>query len=111
MDSGLEARWLRILRRAGLAPPAFQHQVATGDRVLVMDFAWPFHRVGIEVDGWQPHRHRSAWDRDHDKINAYLEAGWRVLFVTSNTSANRTIRQLRAFLSHNSPGFRYATGK
>ncbi len=111
VDSALEARWLRSLRRAGLAPPAFQHQVVVGDRLLVMDFAWPRHRVGVEVDGWDPHRHRSAWDRDHDKINAYLEAGWRVLFVTSNTPERETVRQLQAFLSHNPLGFRKGTGK
>lgn len=111
VDSALEAQWLRSLRRAGLSPPAFQHQVVTGDRLLVMDFAWPLHRVGIEVDGWEPHRHRSAWDSDHDKVNAYLEAGWRVLFVTSNTSTTRTIRQLQAFLSQNPLGFRKGTGK
>jgi very-short-patch-repair endonuclease len=100
VDSGLEARWLRVLTRAGMRPPALQHQVVVARRVLIMDFAWPAHRVGIEVDGWEPHRHRSAWDRDHNKINAYLEAGWQVLFVTSNTPETDTIRQLRSFISH-----------
>ncbi len=99
VESGLEARWLRALTNAGLRPPAFQHQLVVGGRVLVMDFAWPAARVGIEVDGWEPHRQRSAWDRDHRKINAYLEAGWRVLFVTSNTPQIDTIRQLRSFIS------------
>ena len=98
-DSGLEATWMRILSRAGLAPPAVQHQVVTGSRVLLLDFAWPEQRVGVEVDGWEPHRHRSAWDHDHDKINAYLEVGWQVLFVTSNTPPRDVIRQLRSLIS------------
>ena len=97
-DSDLEARWLRTLSRAGLTPPAFQHQVVTGGRVLLLDFAWPEQRVGVEVDGWEPHRQRSAWDHDHDKINAYLEAGWRVLFVTSNSRPRDVLRQLNAFI-------------
>lgn len=102
-DSDLEARWLRILARAGLRPPALQHQVVVGARVLLLDFAWPQERVGVEVDGWDVHRARPVWDHDHDKVNASLEAGWRVLFVTSRTAPADVIRQLARFTSHNSP--------
>ena len=98
-DSGLEDRWLRILTRAGLRPPALQHQVVVGGRVLVMDFAWPAVRAGIEVDGWDVHRERQVWDHDHEKMNAYLEAGWRVLFVTSRTDPHDVLRQLPLFIS------------
>lgn len=97
-DSDLETTWLSRLARRGLRPPALQHQVVVRSRVLVMDMAWPDQRVGVEVDGWEPHRTRSAWDRDHDKLNAYAEAGWRVLFVTSRTSPVDAARQLRRFL-------------
>jgi very-short-patch-repair endonuclease len=55
--------------------------------------------VGIEVDGWEPHRARSIWDHDHDKANAFLEAGWRVLCVTSNSRPSEVVRQLRLFIS------------
>jgi hypothetical protein len=54
-DSHLEARGLRRLQRARLAPPAVGYQLVVGGRLLVLEFAWPAHRVGIEVDGWQPH--------------------------------------------------------
>lgn len=97
-DSALEATWLRRLRHARLRPPALQHQVVVGSRVLLVDFAWPEQRVGMEVDGWEPHRERSSFDRDHDKSNAYAEAGWTVLFVTSRTSPQDVFRQLRRFL-------------
>lgn len=97
-DSGLEDRWLRILASAGLRPPALQHQLVVGGRVLVLDFAWPALRVGVEVDGWDVHREREVWDHDHDKVNAYLEAGWRVLFVTSRTPPDDVVRQLRTFI-------------
>ncbi len=100
-DSDLEARWLRMLQRAGIRPTSVQHQVVVGGRVLILDLAWPEHRVGIEVDGWDHHRDRSVWDHDHDKFNAYLEAGWRVLFVTSNTPPGDVVRQLRSFISQN----------
>ena len=97
-DSGLEDRWLRILTAAGLRPPARQHQIVVGGRVLVLDFAWPAFKVGLEVDGWAVHRERHVWDRDHDKVNAYLEAGWRVLFVTSRTRPGDVLRQLHLFI-------------
>ena len=97
-DSELELKWLRRLRRAGLGPPALQHHVAAPSRLMVVDFAWPDRRVGVEVDGWEPHRARSAWDRDHDKINAYAEVGWKVLFVTSRTPVHDAVRQLRLLL-------------
>ncbi len=98
-DSDLEARWLRTLAAADLEPPALQHQVVAAGRVLILDLAWPEQRVGVEVDGWEPHRDRSVWDHDHDKANAYLEAGWRVLFVTSNSRPREVVRQLRLFMS------------
>jgi hypothetical protein len=40
-----------------------------------------------------------VWDRDHDKVNAYAEAGWTVLFVTSRTPPADVARQLRQFIS------------
>ena len=92
---------------AGLAPTAVQHQVLAAGRVLILDFAWPEQRVGIEVDGWAAHRDRSVWDHDHDKVNAYQEVGWRVLFVTSNSRPSDVIRQLRLFISrHSARGWR-----
>lgn len=100
-DSGLEDTWLRTLARAGMRPPALQHQVAVGRRVLLLDFAWPAQRVGVEVDGWDVHRERDVWDHDHDKVNAYAEAGWKVLFVTSRTPARDVLRQLRLFILQN----------
>lgn len=98
-DSLLEDRWLRLLASAGLRPPALQQQVVVGRRVLVLDFAWPASRVGMEVDGWAVHGDRHVWDHDHDKANAYAEAGWAVLFVTSRTAAEDVIRQLRQLTS------------
>lgn len=58
-------------------------------------------RRGVYVVGWSVHRHRSAWDHDHDKANAYVEAGWRVLFLTSNTAPGDVVRQLRRLISEN----------
>ena len=98
-DSDLEARWLRALTSCGLRPAAFQHQLVVAGRVYVLDFAWPGARVGVEVDGWAFHRDRFTWDRDHDKANAYLEAGWRVVSVTSRTRHDDVVRQLRRFLA------------
>ena len=98
-DSHHEARWLRRLQRAGLCPPAVGYQLVVDDRVMVLDFAWPEHRVGIEVDGWQPHATRSAFDRDRLRDLAAARAGWTILRVTSHTPPAELFATIRPLVS------------
>lgn len=50
------------------------------------DFAWPAHRVAVEVDGgvWTGGRHvrGAGFERDCEKFNAAQLAAWLVLRVT-----------------------------
>ena len=52
------------------------------------DFAWPFYRIALEIEGgtWVRGRHsRGAGMRaDCEKYNAAVLAGWKVLRVTSD---------------------------
>lgn len=98
-DSHLEAVWLRRLQRAGLRPPAVGYQLVVDGRVLVLDFAWPEHRVGIEVDGWQPHATRGAFDRDRLRDLAAVRIGWTILRVTSRTPPTELFATLRPLVS------------
>ncbi|MBW3669499.1 MAG: type IV toxin-antitoxin system AbiEi family antitoxin domain-containing protein [Actinobacteria bacterium] len=98
-DSHLEAQWLRRLRRAGLAPPEVGYQLVVDSTVLVLDFAWPEQRVGIEVDGWQPHGTRSAFDRDRLRDLAATRIGWRILRVTSRTPPATLFRTVHSLIS------------
>jgi very-short-patch-repair endonuclease len=61
----------RLLRQAGLPQP--QTNVMVGR--YEVDFLWPEQRVAIELDSWQFHRHRQAFEQDRRKGLALQAAG------------------------------------
>src|SRR5215218_230501 len=63
---------------AGLPRPLTNVNVAGYE----VDFAWPEQRLIIEVDGYEFHRSREAFERDRARDAALLAAGHRVLRVT-----------------------------
>lgn len=80
--SALEARVVRLLRQAELPRPQRQHEVVVGGRLRYLDFAWPERRVALEVDGYQWHSSRSAWERDRGRLRELRRAGWTVVTAT-----------------------------
>ncbi|HEX6585584.1 MAG TPA: type IV toxin-antitoxin system AbiEi family antitoxin domain-containing protein [Solirubrobacterales bacterium] len=58
--SGLEARFLRLLRKKGLSLPV-TNRPAGGRRV---DCRWPEHRLTVELDSYRYHHSRHAWEQD-----------------------------------------------
>ena len=78
--SELEARFLDLVRAAGLPEPVRQLDVGDGRRWIGrVDFAYPDIGVLIELDG---ERHHSALlDRqaDHERDAALLAGGWRAV--------------------------------
>ncbi|HEV7888747.1 MAG TPA: DUF559 domain-containing protein [Acidimicrobiales bacterium] len=98
-DSALEVRWHRLLVKAGLRPPARQHQLVVDGRVYLLDFAWPDAQVALEVDGFAAHRTRAAFDRDRAKVLALQSAGWEVLSVSARTAPDLVIALLRRSIS------------
>ena len=76
--SGAE-RMMRRLLRAGRLPPALCNAPVAGYRA---DFLWPDQRLIVEVDSFQFHGHRRAFERDRRKDQVLLAAGYRVLRVT-----------------------------
>lgn len=98
-ESPLEQLWLRRLRRVGLPSPVLGYQLVVGDRVLVLDMAWPEHRVALEVDGWSTHGTRTQFDRDRERDLLATRAGWRVLRVTSRTPVREVVATLHALVS------------
>jgi very-short-patch-repair endonuclease len=96
-DGLLEPRMARLLRDHGLPAPAFQHAV-DGFRV---DFAYPDVRLGIEVDGYDPHGARKAFDADRERQNRLVLAGWTVIRFTWTQvvrEPGNVARQVRAAL-------------
>lgn len=98
-DSHLTQVWLRRLVRAGLRPPEVGYQLAIDRSVLVLDFAWPRHRIGVEVDGWRPHSPRGAFDRDRLRDLAAVRARWTMLRVTSRTPPAQLFTTLRSLMT------------
>ena len=86
-DSALEARALLAIARAGLPRPVQQHPVRRPDGSWAfIDLAYPDAMVAIELDGWEHHSTRTAFDRDRARANDLALAGWRLYRFTWTTS-------------------------
>lgn len=85
-DSDLETRVLRVLVAAGLAPPAQRYRVRLRGRTIRIDLAYPEFRIAIELDGWEFHRARSAFDEDRARANLLVLDGWALLRFTSRST-------------------------
>jgi very-short-patch-repair endonuclease len=76
-QSGLERRFLELVRAAGLPEPQSNVTVAG----FVVDFYWAQQRLIVEVDGYGHHRSRSAFEADRRKDLRLSLAGFRVVRV------------------------------
>ena len=76
--SGLEIAFLELIRGAGLPLP----DVNTVIEGMEVDFAWPACRLAVEVDGWETHGTRTAFQRDRRRSAALTAAGWTLLRFT-----------------------------
>jgi very-short-patch-repair endonuclease len=100
-ESDLEMRFVRALVGSGLPEPVQQHSVTLGSRRCRIDLAYPDLMIAIEVDGWEFHRTRTAFDQDRARANDLVVAGWHVLRFTStmtNEQAVSTTAEARAQL-------------
>jgi predicted transcriptional regulator of viral defense system len=89
--SELERRFLRLCDDNGL-PPAAVNVVVAGHEV---DAVWPAARLVVEVDGFEYHGTRAAFERDRARDADLQLAGFRVLRVT----ARRLSREPQAIAS------------
>ena len=83
--SGLEEILEQHINLSGLPRPAREFRFHPRRRWR-FDFAWPLKRIAVEVDGGIHCRGRhvrgSGFERDAEKRNAAVMAGWRVLHFT-----------------------------
>jgi very-short-patch-repair endonuclease len=73
-QSMLEDRFLRVCRRYRIPLPQTQYGVKPR-----VDFIWPDRRLIVEVDGWEAHRTRVAFQDDRTNTNLLQLAGNIVL--------------------------------
>jgi very-short-patch-repair endonuclease len=74
----LEALFLALARRHRLPQPEVNVKI---DRFLV-DFLWRPQRLIVEVDGWESHRMRSAFEEDRARDARLKVLGYEVLRFT-----------------------------
>lgn len=96
--SPLEIRFAEFLRRRGMPAPA--------QNVLVLDHEvdalWPAAKLVVELDSWEHHGHRAAFERDRARDPKLLLAGYRTIRVTHRRLSDepeQLAAELRALLA------------
>lgn len=76
--SGLEERFLEVMRDAGLPDPSMNFFVAGYE----IDAYWADHRFGVELDVYETHGSRLSFEEDRERDDALLLAGIETTRVT-----------------------------
>lgn len=96
--SPLEIRFAEFLREHGFPAPA-QNVLVLGHEV---DALWPAAKLVIELDSWEHHGHRAAFERDRARDPKLLLAGYRTIRVTHrrlNSEAGQLAAEIRRLLA------------
>lgn len=89
--SPLEIRFPAFVREHDLPPPA-QNVHVLGHEI---DALWPAAKLVVELDSWEYHGHRAAFERDRARDPKLLVAGYRTIRVT-HRRLDREAAQLAA---------------
>lgn len=104
-DEVVEMLLADILREAGLPTPVHQFHVQRPDgSSAFFDLAYPERRIGIEAEG-RIHLRADVHQRDHERRNQLLLAGWIVLHFTYADVTRRpfeVVKTVRAALDRRS---------
>jgi hypothetical protein len=95
--SPLEDSFAAFCHRHGLPMPSFNTTVLGYE----VDALWPAQRLAAELDSWEFHRHRAAFERDRTRDTALQAADYRTIRITDrrmNNDAPALASELRALL-------------
>lgn len=82
-ESPLETRFAQFVRGQKLPEPVRQLEMELPNgRKIRLDFAWPDHKVVVEVDGRRYHSGGRAFQLDREKSNALALKGWTLVRIT-----------------------------
>jgi len=82
--SKLEERFAPFLRRHYMPLPRFNDWIFLGPKRFQVDCHWPDLRLIVELDGWEGHSTRSAFQDDRTRDRALHAAGFSVVHLTWN---------------------------
>jgi very-short-patch-repair endonuclease len=102
----LERRFLGLCARAEVTRPAINQWMPVGGEEMECDFVWNAERVVVEVDGWETHRTRAAFENDRRRDRLLQTGGWRVIRLTwrdVTERADQVTEMLRALLQTPAP--------
>jgi very-short-patch-repair endonuclease len=102
--SPLENRFAEFYREHLADLPAPLTNVSILDHEV--DAYWPSHRLVVEMDSWEFHSHRAAFESDRARDAKMQAAGYRVIRLTHRqleTEAPRITTQLRIMLGTEQP--------
>jgi len=83
-ESGLEARFLSLLRSSGLPEPSQQLDVGGAQWIGRVDFAYADARILIEIDSAVHHSSKLDLEADRRRDAALIEAGFHVVRITDD---------------------------
>lgn len=96
--SPLEDRFAAFVRTYRLPLP-HTNVLVDGDEV---DILWPTARLIVELDSWEFHAHRTAFENDRNRDADHLLSGYRTIRVTHrrlDKEPTRLASQIRALLA------------
>jgi hypothetical protein len=102
--SPLEDRFAEFYRERLADLPAPLANISILDHEV--DAYWPSHRLVVEMDSWEHHSHRAAFERDRARDTKMQAAGYRVLRYTHwrlQDEPTAVAMELRAILTSVSP--------
>jgi very-short-patch-repair endonuclease len=82
--SKLEERFAPFLRRHHLPIPRFNDWILLGAKRYQVDCHWPGTNQIVELDGWEGHGTRSAFQDDRERDRRLKVAGYSVTRITWN---------------------------
>jgi uncharacterized protein DUF559 len=100
--SPLEERF-QLFSHAYDLPPHSTNVEVLGSEV---DVLWPAAQLIVELDSWEFHSHRAAFQRDRARDTRLLVAGYRTIRITHDrldTEANQLAEEIRQLLRAPAP--------
>jgi very-short-patch-repair endonuclease len=82
--SRLEERFAPFIRRDQLPMPRFNDWILLGPKRYQVDCHWPGTKQIVELDGWEGHGTRSAFQDDRERDRRLRVAGYAVTRLTWN---------------------------